>query len=242
MRPQTFAVTAGTLLVMALLLVVTGRPKAPPVKPEPPPPVVRLLTVTGEGEVRVTPEVAYLVVHLRTHGASAAEAEALHAASVASLLSVVSDEVGLAEADVEAPRPTLRSVTGQNWIGEVRIVGYEASSEALVVVRQLEHLPEVVARLLAAGISEIDQVLYGLADVEPVRRSAMQQAMASAQDRAAALAQVAHVKLTGLHEARAVLEEVPPRSPILAAMPAPFSTSPDLVVVRVQVEATYTAE
>lgn len=238
-RPQTFAVTAGTLLVMALLLVMAGRPKAPDEKPVTPP-VVRLLTVTGEGEVRAKPDIAYLPFQLRIQGASAAEAEALHAASVAHLLTVMTHELGVKPEDIRAPAPTLRTVTGQTWNAEMRVVGHEAVSDLLVVIRELDQVAPISARLILEGVTEMDQVIYGLADPEQLRQSATQQAMQSAQARAAMLAQAAQAKITGVSAATVLADEGPPVG--LGLVTAPLSASADEVVVRIRVEATFTAE
>lgn len=220
---------------MVLLLVTIGKPKAPAA---PPPPDVRLLTATGEGEVRVKPDVAYLILHVRSQGASASEAEALHAASVAHFTSVGVAALGLKEEDLRAPGPTLRPVVSENWNGERRLLGYEAVSELLVTIRGIGQVDDVIARLLLEGAAEIDPVLYGLADPERMMQAAIQQALVNAHERAAAVAQVSQVKITGMRSATVLPAEPPHR----LDLPGPLSLTPSGVTVRVQVEATYEAQ
>lgn len=240
MKPQTFAAISGLLLAVAALLLLAGKPQAPPSAP-PLPVGTRLIRVTGEGEVRVKPDIAYISFGIRSEGASAAEVEALNVASANSIVASLIDKFQMAPDDVKIARLVLEQVMGQESGGVPRVTGYKVATEGLVVVRNPRQVPAVLDRLVQAGATTIHQVSYALADPEKARQTAMERAMANAEERAAALATAGKVSLLELYAATAYFDSE--ESPAgLALPPGPVSKVSTEVVIRVRVQADFTHE
>lgn len=113
MKPQHFAAVAGTLLLVALVLIMTGRPQADPARNAAVQPPAHMITVAGEGEVRVKPDLATFSFGVLTNGASAAEAEALNVASVQRVRDALVN-AGVDEHGLEISRKLVSAVTFQD--------------------------------------------------------------------------------------------------------------------------------
>lgn len=238
MKPQTFATAAGFLLAVAALLLVAGKPQ--PSAPAPPPPVDdRFISVTGEGEVRVKPDIAYITFGVRLEGASAAEVEALNIASVNRVGESLTDQFQISSDDLQIARPVLEQVVGPENGGARRVTAYQATSEGLVVIRNPKQVPAVLDGLAKAGATSIGRVVYSVADPDKARQTALERAMNNAKLRAAELAAAGGVQIQKLHAASASFDEWE-SSEGLGPPPGPVSAVPTEVVIRARVQASFT--
>jgi uncharacterized protein len=186
-KPQHFAALAGTLLLVAIVLMAIGRPQgnqAPGAAAQAP---TRTVTVTGDGETRVRPDLAQVTIGIVMHRASAAEAEAQSVASAKEVQTAMV-EAG-AEADrVELGPVTVKTTTYQDFAGTPRISGFEAHITVLAGVRNTAKTQSVVDAALGAGATSVESVVYTLENPEPARQSAMKAALENARQRGAAMA------------------------------------------------------
>ncbi|MFZ5814560.1 MAG: SIMPL domain-containing protein [Bacillota bacterium] len=228
MKPQHFAALAGSLLVMALILLLAGRPlpAKDPVEEQPP----RTVTVLGEGEMRAKPDQVILTfgVSIWTQGASAAEAEALHLASVTRLTAALR-KLGLSPQQIQAEAPVVTPLTRQDYAGKTYLTGFQAEGRVAVTLTALERVEAVIAAGLANGATGLYATAYGLQDAEEVRREAVRAAIASAESQAAAIVQGQDRTLGALLSVEVLEEESPTQTP----------SSPGDLIFRARVRATY---
>lgn len=228
MKPQNFAILTGCLLVAAVLLMVTGNPRQSAADRAAAQAPSRVITVVGEAEVHIKPDLATVTFGVLTTGASATEAEALSLASAkhiqAAMIAAGVDEQGLESAQV-----ALTPVMHQDFTGVSRIAGYQAKATIRGTVRKMDKVQPVVDAALAAGASSLEGVVYWQADPEQGKENAMAAALDNARKRAAAMAQADGDTLGELRSMEVLPDEAPP---------APAAT-PGTLVFRARVRATF---
>ena len=228
-KPQQFAALVAGLALLAVMLLLPGR-SAPVVSP-PEAPSPRTVTVLGEGEVRVKPDQATLYFSVTTwkQGASAAEAEALNAASVAELQGAL-QAAGADAAAVVIHAPTVRPFTRQDVAGVIHVAGFEATTQVEATLTNLQRLDGMVDAALGNGATQLSGVTYGLRDAGETRQRALQAAVADAKARAQALVQSQNRSLGDLVSVEVVAEEAPAEG---------SRSSPAALIYRVEVRGTF---
>jgi hypothetical protein len=226
-KPQHFAFLAGSLLLIALALLLSGEPQTNPAGKDATPPD-RVITITGEGEVRVKPDLAQVSVGVWTHGASATDAEALNLAFVkqvqAAMISAGADSDTL-----ELVKAAVTTATYQDYTGATRISGFESRTVIRASVRNPSKVQAVVDSALTAGATSLEAVAFTLENPEPAKESAMRAALANARVRAAALLKADGEKLGDMRTMEVTAAETPP----------PASQSAGSLVFKALVKATF---
>lgn len=227
MRPQHFAALTGTLLAVAVVLLMMGRPQ-PEQAVKGPAELPRAVTVTGEGEVRVKPDLVWVTFGVWSHGASAAEAEALVLASVrrvqAAAASAGADDQFMERADV-----TITPTTHQDFRGTPFLTGFEARGTVRAVVRNTAKLQAVVDAGLSAGATSVGGFEYGLENAEPAKQAAMKAAVENARQRATALLKVEGERVGELRSIEVLPED----------LPGSTGTAPGALYYRATVRVTF---
>lgn len=222
MKPSQFGILAGFLAAVSLVLLLAGRPvEVPAPPPEPVQPAPRV-TATGEALVWVQPDIAYLTFRIRVQGATAAQAEALLNASIAS----VSDALVPAHVPGDALRVVRREVH-QLERGLGRTAPPFEAEAALEVQLAPTQVLQVVPVVFAAGATDYDGAVYGLQDSAKVQQEAIAAALAQARSRAATVAGVRPDRLG--------------ESPDLEVqVSVGEATAQEAILIRARVRATFT--
>lgn len=210
MKPQHFAALAGILLVIAVVLIATGKP-APGLPDGTAQSPEHIATVIGEGEIKVKPDRAILTFGITTYGASAADAEASNVASVRAVRDALIAG-GVAEADVDVTGATLGQVTYQDFIGKVQVSGYKAYGRVTATIGNPARVQPLVNSALNAGATTLEGVGYAVEDPEPVRQQAAAKALENAAVRARALVRVEGAGLGELRSVEVLTQEGPDES------------------------------
>jgi uncharacterized protein len=156
--------------------------------------VAPMITVTGEGVVEATPDVATLMIGVTTQGTTAAEALSANSAALDGVLARLK-AAGIEARDLQTSNLSLNP----NWTGydssTPTISGYIATNMLTVRVRALASLGEVLDAAVADGANTLNGLTFGLADPAPALNEARQEAVADARAKAELLAEAAGVKL-----------------------------------------------
>lgn len=227
MKPQHFAAAIGGLLLLALVLLVTGRPMGKSADQAAQAPTV---TVVGEGEVRTKPDLVAFTFGVAnwTGGASAAEAEALNSASVRRLKEVLVS-AGVEEGRIETLATSVSPSTRQDYAGKTYLTGFEAQTRINATLRSLAKAEAVVAAGLGNGATSLESTRYGLENPDDARQKATSAALENARTQAVAIAQSQGARLGSLRSVEVLLEE---------ASPGDGGTA-STIIYRVRVRATY---
>jgi hypothetical protein len=187
-------------------LAVAQQPPAPPW----PSPTARTLRVEGTGEVKVSPDEAFIDVAVETVGKTAKGAGEENARKMEAVMGALV-KGGLARKDIEtrhfAVFPEHTPVERPGQAPQLR--GYRVSNTVSAHVRDLRQVGPLLDAALAAGANRVDGVRFGLSRPQEAQGRALEDAVGRARQSAQVLATALGVKLGPVLDASTVSE--PPR-------------------------------
>ncbi len=224
-------------VTIALLLATSG---AAPVAQQPPTEIV----VAGTGSLTMQPNIATVSAAISTTSASSADAasqnNAIYRRVVASLsnLKIARDDIALESYRISYnPKPKIVPSPPN-----AEIYGYTVWRTFAVKVRAMNDAGSVVDALTRAGVTQIYNVAFGLANDEAARAKALTLAVGDARGKAAALATASHLRLVGI---KSITAEQGAAAPIamktMAAVSPATQFDPSSVNVSVSVSIVYLA-
>lgn len=147
----------------------------------------REITVTGQAELSVTPDIAKVTVGLTTQPLVSAEVALDQLAQSFTKVVDAVEGVGIDEKDVKT---TNFSVSPQYDYtdGRQTLRGFIASEQVVVTVRDLEKIGEVISVATSTGANQIGGINFSVDDEESVRAQAEEQAIEQAREKAERIA------------------------------------------------------
>jgi uncharacterized protein YggE len=194
-----------------------------------------IVTVTGESSVSVPPDSALIRLGVSTRGKTAREANDANASQMTGVLTAVK-AAGIAEKDIQTSRLSLQpqtEVTG----GASRLVGFQATNQITVTIREIDKLSTLLDRAIAAGANEMSGVEFVVSDYSKLLDQARGEAIADARRKAEIYARAAGLKLG---RAVSITEEnaSPPR-PMQAMRAAAVPIAPGEQKLQASVSVSY---
>ncbi len=197
------------LIIIALALAVSGCQakvvSAPGDSPE-----LHTVTASGDGIALAAPDTATLVF-----GVSFTESKAKAALDKASgaidTISSAAKKAGVAAEDIQTSNVNVYPEYSNPRQGEnPKVVGYRASIDVRVKVRDIGNVGVVIEAASAAGATNIQGPTFTLDDDADATDDAIAQAVADARRRAATMAEAGGRKLGGVVSIRETAVEIPP--------------------------------
>lgn len=172
------------------------------------------IIVTGEASVETAPDMAMISLGVTTEAADAAAALAANTEATASVLDRL-NAAGVEARDVQTSGLSL----SPNWAnnqstGTNSIVGFVASNQVTVRVRDLKALGGILDDVVRNGANTFNGLTFGLQDPDPVMDEARRAAVAEALRKARLYAEAAGVTLGPIAELSEQTGQMPP--PIFA--------------------------
>src|SRR3974390_740222 len=146
-------------------------------------PADRLITVTGEGSFALAPHIAVIRIGVSTQGKTAADASNANAQKMAAALGAIKD-ARLGERDVQTTALSLQPQYDSNKPGAPRLVGFQASNQVAVKIRDIKELPDVIDRAISAGANEMSGIEFVVSEESKLLDQARGQAIADARRKA----------------------------------------------------------
>jgi uncharacterized protein len=174
-----FAIAAGTLLA--------GSARAQTV----PPPMI---SVTGEANVSVAPDLAQIDAGVTSEGKTAREASDANNGAMGKVLLALKS-AGIDEKDFQTSRLSLQPQSAPNRSGPSSIVGYLASNRVTIQVRDVTKVANLIDTLVGAGANEIGGIEFRVSNASKLLDDAREQALADARRKAEIYAKTAGVTL-----------------------------------------------
>ena len=146
------------------------------------------VSVSGEGVIKVSPDMATIWFSGVTHDELPDRARSLNADASAAAMNAARS-LGIEEKDLQleglrlAPRRVYdpdRRVYNQD--------GFEATRTVKVIVRDLDVLPDLVAAIVENGANQLNNIQYGLEDRETIELEALSRAVNRAKEKATVMA------------------------------------------------------
>ncbi|QYZ71532.1 SIMPL domain-containing protein [Neotabrizicola shimadae] len=173
-----------SILLLSTLLATPALAEAPS----------RLVTVTGEGTVQSSPDLATLSIGVTTQGDTAASALGANSAALAQVMDRLR-AAGIEDRDLQTSDLSLNPNWTSDESGNSRITGYVASNQLMVRVRVLASLGAVLDAAVADGANTLNGLSFGLSDPKPLQDEARKAAVADAIARATLLVEAAGSKV-----------------------------------------------
>jgi uncharacterized protein len=153
------------------------------------------ITVSAEGHVAVSPDLATISLGVTTQGDTAAEAMNANSSALTAVLDRLRG-AGIDDRDLQTSNLSLNpNWQGRNDGSAPQIVGYIASNMLTVRVRDLDKVGEVLDAVVSDGANTLNGISFGLSDPDPVMDKARTAAVVTARARATLLAEAAGVQL-----------------------------------------------
>lgn len=155
----------------------------------------RTITVTGEGETSIAPDLATLSFSVISQGESAEQIQKTNTEKINKALAFVKQQ-GINPADIKTtsynlyPRYRYDKDTSESSIS-----GYELSQTVTIKIRDLNKVSTIVGGLPANGINQISSLEYSIDNPEVQRARAREEAFANAREKAYEMALANGVRL-----------------------------------------------
>lgn len=168
------------------------------------------ISVSASGEVKVTPDRAYVTVGVMTRGATAASAGAENARKQQAILDTLK-RMGFTPQQLTTSGYNVSPDMRYNQqTGESTITGYTVRNSVRVEVRQIAQVGPVIDAALKKGSNEIQGVAFFSSQADSARREALREAVALSRADAEVLAQAAGGSLGELLELSTAMNPVRP--------------------------------
>ncbi|MGC1488144.1 MAG: SIMPL domain-containing protein [Albidovulum sp.] len=155
----------------------------------------QMITVTGEGQVEATPDMATMSLGVMTNGDTAQSALGANTAQLTAVLARLK-AAGIEGRDIQTSGLSLgRNFDFSNSGQPPKVTGYFASNMVTVRVRALEGLGAVLDSAVADGANTLNDLGFGLQDPAPLMDKARGLAVADARHKAELYAAAAGVGL-----------------------------------------------
>jgi hypothetical protein len=152
------------------------------------------VTVSGEANMRVAPDLAILHAGMTSLGKTAGEASDANAKAMAALLAALKD-AGVPEKDIQTARYSLQPRQESKINAPPRIVGFQASNSLTIRLGDLTRIGAVLDALVRAGANDIGGIDFVVSHRSKSLDDARAKAFADARRKAVIYARAAEVDL-----------------------------------------------
>lgn len=208
------------------------------------------ISVVGQGSTNIKPDIARVSIGVETTAETVSEAVEENEGKMESILAALK-AVGIAEKDIQTthysiqferyPEPLPREI-GSESAGQPP--QYRVSNMVNVTIRDLDKVSDVLDAAVEAGANNLWGVSFSVEDPELAEADARAAAIADAQGRAEALAELSNVELGPVMTVSEVIGGAGPM-PVAAeraVVSGAGSISPGELEVSYQVQVTYFIE
>lgn len=155
------------------------------------------ITVSGEGKVTATPDIAQVTVGVQTKRLESSEEVLVQLEkSMAAALKAIK-AAGVEDEDISTQQLSMNPMYDYTQNGQV-FRGYEGSQGLIVKVRDLEKVGDVISAASRAGANQIGNISFTIDDPKALQAEAREKAIADAKEQAIKLADQLDVRLDEL--------------------------------------------
>jgi uncharacterized protein len=157
--------------------------------------VVRLISVTGQGEIRTVPDAATVNIGVVTNAATAREALDANSKNMTALIDMLK-KAGVDARDLSTSNFSVGPrYDYNNNTQPPKILGYDVSNQVTVVVRKIDELGELLDVAVSTGSNQINGVSFMVSKPDGALDEARKLAVADARSKAEIYAAAGGFKL-----------------------------------------------
>jgi hypothetical protein len=169
----------------------------------------KLMTVTGEGTIAAVPDSVVIRLGVSSQGKTARAASDANAKEMTVVLAAIK-ESGVADRDIQTTSLSLQPQYDPNKTGAPRLIGFQATNQVTIKIRDIGQLPAVLDRAIAAGANEMSGIEFVVSEQAKLLDKARIEAIADARRKAELYASAAGMKVGRV---MAISEEGPTQTP-----------------------------
>jgi len=154
----------------------------------------KLITVIGESSMAVAPEAAVIRIGVTSQDKTAREASDANARQMTAVLAAIKGN-GVADRDIQTSRLSLQPQYDPNKGAPAHLTGFQATNQVTVRVRDIDKLPTLLDRAIAAGANEMSGIEFVVLEQSKLLDRARDDAVADARRKAELYAKAAGAKL-----------------------------------------------
>ncbi|MBP1464318.1 SIMPL domain-containing protein [Candidatus Chloroploca sp. M-50] len=203
---------------------------------------MRQITVIGNGEVRVAPDMATVQIGVETSAPTTQEALAQNTAQAQAIIDQMK-QLGIDDKDLQTSGFSISPTYDTNGRA---VTGYQVSNMVMVTIRDLDNAGTLLDQVVQSGANRIYGINFGLSDLKTAQAQARDAAILDGRDRAD---QMARTSGATLGTVLVITENVGSASPFPMldmamsargeALGAPVPVQPGEQVITAQVQLTY---
>jgi uncharacterized protein YggE len=161
--------------------------------------VVRnVISVDGQGEISVSPDIAYLSIGVQTQGKTAAAAQKENAQIMDKVNNLLKTTWGINAKDIKTTQFSVQPDYAYSEADGQKLKGYTAYHTLNVAYRDLSKIGQLLDAAAGAGANNIDAVRFTVENPEKYEEEVIAKALSNAQMKASAVAKAANRQLGGL--------------------------------------------
>jgi hypothetical protein len=176
------------LLTLAIALLVA------PALAQTPADFPAAISVTGEAQISVAPDVAFVDAGVATDAKTAREASEANNTAMAKVFAALK-AANIDARDIQTSRLSLQPQYAPNRSGSSPITGYRASDRVTVRIHDVSKVAGVIDTLVGAGANDIGNVAFEVSQASKLLDDAREKAIADARRKAEIYAKAAGVTL-----------------------------------------------
>lgn len=154
----------------------------------------RIISLTGHGEVRSTPDIAFITSGVVSQGATAADALTANTKAMTDLFAALKD-AGLEDKDIQTSnfsvQPRYDFSNGQS----PKLVGYDVSNNVTIKLKKIDTMGALLDKLVQSGSNQITGVSFDVSKPEEAMDQARKLATQDATRKAKLYAQAMGIEL-----------------------------------------------
>ncbi|WP_432628010.1 SIMPL domain-containing protein [Brotaphodocola sp.] len=155
------------------------------------------ISVSGQEEVKVTPDIAEIRYSVYTRADSPSECQQKNTADVNAALEVLKG-LGIDETSIQTSAYGLNPIHDWSSSANGEIVGYEMTTSLTVSDIPIDQAGTILSQSVSAGVNNIDSVSYSASNYDDSYQEALKGAMANARAKADAIAQADNKTVVGI--------------------------------------------
>jgi uncharacterized protein YggE len=152
------------------------------------------ISVTGEAQISVAPDIAFVDAGVATDAKTAREASEANSAAMTKVFDALK-AANIDARDVQTSRLSLQPQYAPNRSGPSPITGYRASNRVAVRIHDVSKVAGVIDTLVGAGANDIGNVAFEVSQASKLLDDAREKAVADARRKAEIYAKAAGVTL-----------------------------------------------
>lgn len=156
----------------------------------------RTINVNGDGEISVTPDIAYVSFGVTTEKTSVGQAQKSNSTTMNNVIAAIK-KAGVAGEDIKTSSYTISpKYNYEEKTGNSTIVGYTVTSTLSVTVKNINSVGSIIDTAVANGANNSNGITFGVSDYEKYYNTALIKAVLNAKAKAQVIADSIDIKLS----------------------------------------------